>query len=680
MRWRRTSTTPRGFSRSALRRLSAAAAGVFVLTAGRTASAITIRNDVADSQYTALSAQSQYASVGFIDVFDTNEDLFGSGVLIAPDWVLTAAHVVSHDETGPPVAASAVSFGMGASTTPFTVAPYSVSQVDVDPGYTGDSTLGTDLALIQLSTPITNVAPAVLYSESLGSELGLTATVVGYGTTGNGLTGATKSSGTRRAMQNVIDAFGGQTVAAGSLSSYSSSILFTDFDSPTNPSLNVMGSATPLPLEGAVAPGDSGGGLFVTVNGVTYLTAEVDFASNPHTSPTGKYGDFDGYTRVAVPDSLSFIDSILITSSNWNLSGGGTWDSQASWSGSNIPEFMQSTANFGSAITAPSTVTLDGNWTVGTVTFNNTNSYTLNPSAGSSGTGSLTLDNGGITATASVIDNGGTHFINTPIVLNSNAVFNVVNSGDMLTVSGPFSGAGGVTIAGSGTVRLAAGGGTTTLSALAVQTGATLDITNNTVAINYGSPGNSPIAAIVQALTTGYTGGNWTGTGINSSTAAAGVAAGTLFSVGYADGNIDTTTPAAANQVLIKFTLAGDANLDGKVDFNDLIAVGQHLNTTGNDWAAGNFTYDPAGAVDFNDLTIIGQNLNQSVWLDAGATGGPGGSTVATGLTSAATIGNTVAALPEPGALSLAAAAAGALLRRRRRPLLRGKGMVKQGQ
>jgi hypothetical protein len=133
------------------------------------------------------------------------------------------------------------------------------------------------------------------------------------------------------------------------------------------------------------------------------------------------------------------------------------------------------------------------------------------------------------------------------------------------------------------------------------------------------------------------------------------------LSIGYADGNTDTGAGATANQLLIKLTLAGDANLDGIVNFNDLDIVGQHLNTTGNDWADGNFTYDPNGVVNFNDLDIIGQNLNQSINAAAVALGA---TTLPLG--QVATIQNTTA-VPEPGALALAAVGAACLLSGRRR-------------
>jgi hypothetical protein len=638
----------------------------------RPARAIVDRDDVPDSQYTALSASSQYSGAGYVDILGPGVGEFGSATLIAPDWVLTAAHAVTVNEMGPAFPATYVTFGQGASTTPFQVAPNAISQIFVDPNYNGDTTQGSDLALLQLATPITNVTPAVLYPFAAGTELGLTTTVVGYGYTGTGLTGYQSGLGlgTRRAGTNIIDAFGGQTTTGGpggnssyDFSSFSSDVMMTDFDDPNNPSASLMGGTTPTPMEGSTAPGDSGGGAYVTINGQTYITGVTSFLGSTSdntysTAPDAHYGDFDGFTRLSVPDSQSFLDSILMTTSAWNLAGGGTWASQGSWTGSNIPGFMGATANFGSAITTPSTVTLDGNWTAGTVTFNNTNSYTLCAGNG----GSLTLDNGGAMATASVIDNCGCHFITAPIYLNSNVLFNVVNAGNVLTISGPFSGNGGVTVAGSGTLRLAPGGGMTTLSALTVQTGATLDITNNTIGINYGAPGNSPVAAIEAALAHGYSGGNWTGTGINSSTAAAGTI-GQVLSVGYADGNVDIGTPAAANQVLIKFTLAGDALLNGTVNFNDLDIVGQHLNTTGNDWVQGNFNYDPNGVVNFNDLDIIAQNLNKSLNDSSDSLGG---TIMPLGQSASLAISNSIA-LPEPSALALVMCAATLAARRRRR-------------
>jgi hypothetical protein len=653
--------TRRLLSPSALAALAGAVAIVF----DRSARAATELDDVSDSQYIALSAQSQYAPAGCVVVVAPSGDGIASGTLIAPDWVLTSAH----DANVAP--AADLSFGQGASVTPGQPAANSVANVVIDPGYTGDATQGFDLALMQLSTPITNVAPAVIYPGAAGSEIGMTSTVIGYGFTGTGLTGVDTSvpDGIRRGYQNVLDAVGGQSTIGGppecntySFAGFSSNLMLSDFDQPNNPSVSLMGNTSPLPLEGCSVYGDSGGGAYVTVNGQTYLAGVTDFvgyfSNNPYsTSGVGYYGDFTGYTRLSVPDSQNFLLSVLATASSWNSSAGGTWASLTNWTKSDIPEFMQAAANFGSAIQQSSTITLDAAWTVGTVTFNNTNSYTLLPGTA----GSLTLNNGA--ASAAITDMAGNHFLNVPLAFTSNVVATVVRPGDVLTFGGPISGQGGLTVSGAGTVRLAMNSGTTKLSSLTINSGATLDIANNTLLINYGLPADDPVAAVTAALSSAYAGGRWTGTGITSSTAAGGGLT-PLLSVGYADGNVDFNTPAGPNQILVKYTLAGDANLDGQVNFADLLIVAQRFNTTGNDWAGGNFIYSSNGLVNFADLLIVAQNFNQILNPAGSSSEQIGGGFLPLAQPSAVKV-------PEPGGTALAAAAAIGYMAKRRRKTIR---------
>jgi V8-like Glu-specific endopeptidase len=282
------------------RRLAAAVAGVALFPLINRVDAITIRDDTSDSQYTSLSAESQYASSGYVDVY-TGESPFPynflSATLIAPDWVLTAAHGVTVNETGPAYPASDITFGQGSDFS--LPGPDSVSQVLVESGYDGDFYVGDDLALLQLSTPITTVAPTPLYYSGLGSLRGQTATVIGYGYTGTGLTGySTANVGTRRGMQDIIYAFGGGIVVGGttgdptenSLEQFSSNILFTQFEAPETAmqqSTNTMGglNAVPLALAGATAPGDSGGGVFVTVAGKPTSPASPASATTSTRSP-----------------------------------------------------------------------------------------------------------------------------------------------------------------------------------------------------------------------------------------------------------------------------------------------------------------------------------------------------------------------------------------------------------
>ena len=61
--------------------------------------------------------------------------------------------------------------------------------------------------------------------------------------------------------------------------------------------------------------------------------------------------------------------------------------------------------------------------------------------------------------------------------------------------------------------------------------------------------------------------------------------------------------------------LSGDANLDGKVDINDLTVVLSHYGQSGMTWATGDFDGD--GQVDINDLTIVLSGYNQSIGAGA---------------------------------------------------------------
>ena len=65
----------------------------------------------------------------------------------------------------------------------------------------------------------------------------------------------------------------------------------------------------------------------------------------------------------------------------------------------------------------------------------------------------------------------------------------------------------------------------------------------------------------------------------------------------------------AYNGYILRPALPGDANLDGKVDINDLTVVLANYNQTGMAWAQGEFT--GYGTVDINDLTIVLANYNR---------------------------------------------------------------------
>ena len=60
----------------------------------------------------------------------------------------------------------------------------------------------------------------------------------------------------------------------------------------------------------------------------------------------------------------------------------------------------------------------------------------------------------------------------------------------------------------------------------------------------------------------------------------------------------------------VTVAMPGDANLDGRVDINDLTIVLADYNQTGMTWAQGEFT--GSGTVDINDMTIVLASYNQT--------------------------------------------------------------------
>jgi secreted trypsin-like serine protease len=264
-----------------------------------------IRDDVNDSIYTSLAAQSVYDSVGFLLWNEGASGYIASGTLISPEWVLTAGHVVGGTNNyGAGV--SGMFFGLGsvysgtgiAATEWIPYAGWSSSN--------GDVWAGVDLGLVRLSQPITSVTPALLdFSTPL---LGLLGTNVGYGRSGTGTLGMSSDPGVKRAGQNMIDARGGMVTTMGGgtlldLDGISPTVLFQDFDHPTDLVASTMGSVTPVAKEYLIASGDSGGGLFIDVGGATKLVGVNSFlASLPYpldtTGANADYGDLAGVVSV----------------------------------------------------------------------------------------------------------------------------------------------------------------------------------------------------------------------------------------------------------------------------------------------------------------------------------------------------------------------------------------------
>jgi ELWxxDGT repeat protein len=159
----------------------------------------------------------------------------------------------------------------------------------------------------------------------------------------------------------------------------------------------------------------------------------------------------------------------------------------------------------------------------------------------------------------------------------------------------------------SGSAHMVAGGGNVLVTKLLVtlQSTGRLDLADNAAIVDY--TGASPIDAVRAALLGGYNSGAWNGHGITSSVAATiphravGFAEATdlfgSFPATFAGESVDSTA------VLLRYTIASDANFDGVVDTLDFNALAANFGGTGKRWSQADFNYDGmVNTLDFNSL------------------------------------------------------------------------------
>jgi len=149
---------------------------------------------------------------------------------------------------------------------------------------------------------------------------------------------------------------------------------------------------------------------------------------------------------------------------------------------------------------------------------------------------------------------------------------------------------------------------TNTQTSVLISVGSTLDITNNAILLHYGNASTS--LATLQAAAAygaGVNGASGASGSIISSTANVGNPG--QYTVGYADST--ELTSIATGNVKVMYTLTGDANLDGMVNFNDFSILQNNYETTGDDWSQGDFNHD--GRVNFNDFSLLQNNYDSNV-------------------------------------------------------------------
>lgn len=142
---------------------------------------------------------------------------------------------------------------------------------------------------------------------------------------------------------------------------------------------------------------------------------------------------------------------------------------------------------------------------------------------------------------------------------------------------------------------------------------AALDLQNNGLAVDYTT--STVLPSINGLIVSGFNaaGAHWTGPGIVSSTAAANastaVGSAEASAVLGPSGGTFLGQAVDGTCVLVRFTLAGDADLNGTVNFFDLTALSAGYGVAGS-WTTGDSNYD--GQVNFFDLTALSASYGLS--------------------------------------------------------------------
>lgn len=252
-------------------------------------------------------------------------------------------------------------------------------------------------------------------------------------------------------------------------------------------------------------------------------------------------------SSLSASDFASFVTA-PVTVKQWAGTGSGLWSNASNWSPAGAPAATDR-ISFGSAISGDALVTIDSGGAVAGTEVNTAHKYTV-------------------------------------------------------ALSGPTAFKAGELNIAAGTLALASGK-TNTLRANSLTiagSGATLDLSNNSMILDYA--GTSPIAAVRDHLAAGR---------IIDSTATVGrrlayIEASQLLG---ASGGTFGGESVTGNAVLLKEAYAGDANVSGVVNFEDLVALAQNYGTAANaTWSRGDFDYN--GAVDFTDLVALAQNYSKN--------------------------------------------------------------------
>jgi hypothetical protein len=392
----------------------------------------------------------------------------------------------------------------------------------------------------------------------------------------------------------------------------------------------------------------------------------------------------------------------------WNVDADGNWSERTNWGPQIVPAGADASASFLGKITAPRTVTLDGNRTVGALNFDNANKYTIR-----SATATLSL--GDATTSASINVASGGHEIDAFVDVVGNTTVSVAD-GAGLTLSRGFGSHAGKTLIKFGDGSLTIGGtGNGSPRMLQVSRGM-VNLNTNQGATSAGAmelrlSGNGGgfaagvtlgadqdlkelVVSVAQAgaqtfdLNSGAGAEEFRSVRVYSTDlisakaqlAAAIRNANAAGSLNATDGIIDSGLhpssaigiASMADHVLIRPTRIGDLNLDGMVSIADFLKLASNFNIGGTTWQEGDLNYDES--VTIADFLALAANFNASYGGGLAGASAEDYQLLEDFAASVGVDGGVIgSAVPEPGSACVLLSGLGWMLLRRSRRLSCGR-------
>ena len=256
-----------------------------LLATSSTASAVVIRSDVVDAKYRIPAS-----------VFPALADMPGEGhgVLIAPQWVVTAAHASAHAGHGEGITIGGVARRVervitypGYKRLPDALVKEALASGDISKVHAFLAS-SDDIALIKLASPVKDVIPVALYRGK--NESGKTIELIGKGATGNGIAGQVPHGSHRTILRRAFNV----------VTSADARYLWYRFDPPPSG----------LRLEGVGGSGDSGGPVLIVDKGRKQLAGLGSWNKYaPGHALPGLYGQLGFNVRIS--NYIEWIESVM---------------------------------------------------------------------------------------------------------------------------------------------------------------------------------------------------------------------------------------------------------------------------------------------------------------------------------------------------------------------------------